>query len=385
MSAQETTAVVPETVPAPVATEISQAPEVKPTEPKEEQPKEEPKEESSNQEEAKAEEAEPKTEQPKPTPSRSATTAKRLSVLLNKAKKSFSNAAEKVTSEDHHSKDKTPAIPAETEEPAEIPVSEVTPAAEQPVATATTTTTEHAAAAAAAPAVETEKSEKRKSKFLNGIFSRSKSPAKETESKPEETGPATAAAETEPVAAEVTEENPTATTETTSPTAEHTETSATGTHKEQPNVIDQIKRHSFVNKLFGKKKEAEKHVSEEHPTTEAAEESAPAPESTPVAEPKSDEPAAVPQEEPVKPTSRPSSPLGRRLTHMFKRNKKEKKDKQEGSASSAEEPHAASAEATDAAAPVPPAKDEQPSTTEETVDVPAAAPATASPAVQATA
>lgn len=172
MSAEETKpTAVAETTPAETPAQAPAAEEPKTTTtttdaaPAAEESKAEKPAESSDDKPAETQEA-AKTEStpaPAPTPSRSSTT-KRLSVFLNKAKKQFSDKKEEKKPEpavkEEAKAEETPKEPEATEASAATEAK----AEEQPAA----------AAAAAAGEGEASKSEKRKSKFLNGIFNRSK-------------------------------------------------------------------------------------------------------------------------------------------------------------------------------------------------------------------
>lgn len=174
MSAEETKpTAVAETTPAETPAQAPAAEEPKTTTtttdaaPAAEESKAEKPAESSDDKPAETQEA-AKTEStpapaPTPTPSRSSTT-KRLSVFLNKAKKQFSDKKEEKKPEppvkEEAKAEETPKEPEATEASAATEAK----AEEQPAA----------AAAAAAGEGEASKSEKRKSKFLNGIFNRSK-------------------------------------------------------------------------------------------------------------------------------------------------------------------------------------------------------------------
>ncbi|KAI9282600.1 hypothetical protein BY458DRAFT_496736 [Sporodiniella umbellata] len=156
------------------------------------------------------------------------------------------------------------------------------------------------------------KSEKRKS-ILGGLF-RSKSPVKEIEHN-EAATPSVPPKDEAPVeATKVSEEHTAHTEHSTAPTAAvaATAAAAAATHNkeeheaEEPrkehkdNVIDQIKR-SSIGKFFNKKKEVTKEESEDADHVASASE----------------------QDEPK--TSRPSSPLGRSLTHLFRGKSTKKK------------------------------------------------------------
>ncbi|KAL0098195.1 hypothetical protein J3Q64DRAFT_1717139 [Phycomyces blakesleeanus] len=298
-----------------------------------------------------------------PAPSKSATN--RLSTFLNKAKRSLSGHVDKPTDEKVEPLPTpavtSPAVETHVEEPATVETA-VDSHVDEPAAAA--------AAVSAAPAAEEEhaeahvsadKTEKRKSRFLGGIFNRSKSPAKHeehtalehespasAESQPAVPEASVSAVEAEEVAAPA-EETPKASPveEVAVPTAsaavvgseteEETPVAVKDAAHKEVNVLDQIKRNSFVTKLFGKKKEADKPVvkHEEPHVLESTESTAEEPVS-PVLETSATEPKPVEEEAPVKeeeaqakPPSRPSSPLSRRLTQMLRFPKKEKKDKKD--------------------------------------------------------
>ncbi|KAG2194144.1 hypothetical protein INT47_004214 [Mucor saturninus] len=259
------------------------------------------------------EEGEAVSSPPHPSPSKSNPT-KRLSIFLGKAK---SYVDKKV-----HEKKPTSPKKEDITEPSTSAVESEAPAHVEPVAAAVTepiVVAEPETTTAEEPVEEVKpKSEKRKS-ILAGIF-RSKSPVhKEAEVTPAAaTTTTTVVAKPEASDKEV-QETPAATDDAAADVAA---ASATGvvdeeaivepqTHHEKENVIDQIKR-GPLGKFFNKKKEVEH--KEETPAEVATEE--------PTAAVVEEEPAVAAVEAPVqpeeKPVSRPGSPLGRRITQMFR-------------------------------------------------------------------
>ncbi|KAI9008791.1 hypothetical protein CLU79DRAFT_776358 [Phycomyces nitens] len=313
-----------------------------------------------------------------PSPSKSA--SNRLSLFINKAKRSLSGHVDKPAEEKVEPVPTPvaapPAVEAHVDEPAAIEPT-VESHVDEPASVPAAAEEEHAEVSA-----PNDKTEKRKSRFLGGIFNRSKSPVKHeehtalehespgsTESQPavpEDPPVATPPTEAKEVAVEEPKATPVEETSALAPTAavetEEEEVPAKDSHKEV-NVLDQIKRNSFVTKLFGKKKETDKPVKHEEPVVTESTEPASEEPVSPVLETSTTEPKPVEEEAPakeeesVKPPSRPSSPLSRRLTQMLrfpKKDKKEKKDRavaplSEESAEAAVAPEVA-AETTEAAA-----------------------------------
>ncbi|KAI7894543.1 uncharacterized protein EV154DRAFT_498142 [Mucor mucedo] len=264
------------------------------------------------------EEGEAVSSPPHPSPSKSNPT-KRLSIFLGKAK---SYVDKKV-----HEKKPTSPKKEDIVEPSTSAVESEVPAHVEPVAAAVTepiVVAEPETTTAEEPVEEVKpKSEKRKS-ILAGIF-RSKSPVhKEAEVTPAAAATTTTVAKPEASDKEV-QETPAAIGGGDVAAADVAAASATGvvdeeaivepqTHHEKENVIDQIKR-SPLGKFFNKKKEVEH--KEETPADVTTEEPTAA-----VAAVVEEEPAVAAVEAPVqpeeKPVSRPGSPLGRRITQMFR-------------------------------------------------------------------
>ncbi|KAG0739292.1 hypothetical protein G6F57_011594 [Rhizopus arrhizus] len=233
------------------------------------------------------------TATPQPTPSKSNPT-KRLSLFIEKAihimdKKSFDKKVAPKSPEPVESSPATDNVAEESQETAAP--AEVT----EPVADSETKN----------------KNEKRMS-ILGSLF-RNKVPTKESETTevpppvPTKESSETTHQEPGPASTEEHDEQE-AVPPVESTTAEPAEASAHKEHKD--NVIEQIKR-SSIGKFFNKKKghatEAPKEETVDHnevPTT-------------------TDKPADTPTEQPLEPksTSRPSSPLGRSLTQLFRRKK----------------------------------------------------------------
>ncbi|CAO3581635.1 unnamed protein product [Absidia cylindrospora] len=329
-----------------------------------------------------------KVESIKPTPSPSRSGTKRLSLFLSKAKKSF-------VPEKEEKKPTSPVSPAavsaataaETKALPEDPKpisEEETHEQETPAAVAEQTTTSEPESAEPVASASDDKQEKRKSKFLNGLFKKVTTPTKEEKEKEIKSDDKPEAAEAEVVAPKEEEtpatEAPPTEHQTQEPTPEEAaETSAPAVppkdtavpKNKETNVVDQIKRHSFVNKWFAKKEKNTTPAKEEPSTntSDAApvipEPAATEPITTEDAPVSTNEPAttaAVSAEEPAtandtteastkeveqvsaateeagpkQPSSqekpaRSGSPLGRRLTQILrgfpKKEKKEKKEK----------------------------------------------------------
>ncbi|KAI8997492.1 hypothetical protein BDB01DRAFT_771307 [Pilobolus umbonatus] len=250
---------------------------------------------------------------------------KRLSLFLGKAK----HFVDKVSHPPKKTAETPTTPPAVEDTPA--PVAPVAPVVAPVVASPTEETApvapEHGEETEAVVVEESERpkhQDKRKS-FLSGLF-RSKSPVKEVE-KVEETHvkedtPAPEKVEAVAVKEEPVKESPVAEAEHTDATAEVTETSANKEHKD--NVIDQIKRGPLA-KFFNKKKEPTEHKEETTEVTETTEDAVTTTTTTVTTvtttehDAKEDAPA-----QPEEKTSRPSSPLGRRITQMFRLSHKKK-------------------------------------------------------------
>ncbi|KAI9470525.1 MAG: hypothetical protein EXX96DRAFT_622737 [Benjaminiella poitrasii] len=258
-----------------------------------------------------------------PTTSKSNTTGKRISVLLGKAK----NFVDKKVTSSSEKKPVTPTKEPEASVELEAPVEEL-------------------------------KSEKRKS-ILGNIF-RSKSPvpaatsSKEVQKSEEPSASKEESKSEEPaVDKEKIQETSATTSSGAATTEEPNEPTTTAAAQKDYNVIDTLKK-GPLGKFFNKKKETEQPKEE---NTVAVE-----PVTVPVA-PKEEEPVAA---EPTTTTSEPEetkrsgSPLGRRITQMF-RGFSHKKKKEEGTsvavteeAPEEEEPVAVAATAVPVAAPVVP-------------------------------
>ncbi|KAI7877163.1 hypothetical protein K492DRAFT_171985 [Lichtheimia hyalospora FSU 10163] len=218
----------------------------------------------------------------KPSPSTSSPVTRRLSVLVNKAKKSISQAADKVSSP-------TDATHAKSSEPATTTDNAGSP--DEPAAVANPTTE--------ATSDGTEKRRSRLVENFENFFHRSKSPAQEQgqhEQPSEEHATSPAAVEDTSAAA--------ATATPSSPTKD--------------SMVDQMKRNPLINRFFTKKEETTATT-----TTDAAEASA--------AEPK-------PDEEP-KAANTGAAPLGRRLTQILRSLPKGKKKTTTSSGSSSSSTH----------------------------------------------
>ncbi|KAI8148852.1 hypothetical protein BJV82DRAFT_589854 [Fennellomyces sp. T-0311] len=275
---------------------------------------------------------------------------RRLSVLISKARKSVTTAAERLASPDkEHPPKKASGDSASKVD--EVPKAEE----EAPKAEASATAT--ADKPAEEPAAAAEKTEKRKSRLLFDNFFHRKSPAKEDEKPADEAHAEAAQAKEAPAPATATAE-PSA--ESAAPVPPPKDTP-----KEQhPNVIDQIKRNAIVNKFFGHKKTEKNGEAEATAaTTEAKPDDAPQPQESTSAEKK---PA--------------TTQLGRRLTkllHSVSTKRGKKSGSSTSSSSSASSKHKdETPEAPKAEAAAPAVQDQQ---------IHPAAASTTTPTVQATA